>query len=515
MALNQVKAGAALNYVIIALNTVVGLLYTPYMLRMLGQNEYGLYSLVSSVIAYLTLLDFGFGNAIVRYTAKFRAEGKTDQQWRLFGMFVIVYSIIGFVAFCGGMVLYFNTDAMFDRAMTPDELSQAQVMMLLLTLNLALTFPLSVFGSIITAYENFVFQRCVNILRILLSTGVMIALLAVGFKAVALVVVQSVFSIGVLLVNWWYCRRKLHIRVIFGKFDFRFLREIGTYSFWIFLNAIMDRIYWGTGQFVLGAVAGTAAVAVFSVAIILQQMYLTFSVSISSVLLPKVTAMSVSDDSGKSISDLFIRTGRFQCIVLAMVLSGFIVFGRGFISLWAGSGYSLAYTVTVMFFAALFVPLIQNTGIVILQARNHMKFRSLLYLGISLASLGLQIWLAGRMGVIGCAIAICAALVAGQWIAMNIYYAVHEKLDIMYFWRQTLKMLAVPVIMTVAGLFAARHFDFSRPGVLIAGIGVFSVIYIPLFWKFGMNSYERDTISSSVLKVIRRLAPRKYKHTQL
>ena len=78
--MNQIKIGAALNYVIIGLNTLVGLLYTPYMLRMLGQNDYGLYSLVASVIAYLTILDFGFGNAIIRYTAKFRAERKQREQ---------------------------------------------------------------------------------------------------------------------------------------------------------------------------------------------------------------------------------------------------------------------------------------------------------------------------------------------------------------------------------------------------------------------------------------------------
>ena len=74
--MNQVKAGAVLNYVIIGLNTILGLLYTPYMLRMLGQNEYGLYSLVASVIAYLTILDFGFGNAVIRYTAKFRSKNQ-------------------------------------------------------------------------------------------------------------------------------------------------------------------------------------------------------------------------------------------------------------------------------------------------------------------------------------------------------------------------------------------------------------------------------------------------------
>ena len=83
MAVNQLRAGAALNYVVILLNILVGLLYTPYMLRMMGQSEYGLYSLVASVVSYLTVLDLGLGNAIVRYTAKFRAEGKVKEQYEM------------------------------------------------------------------------------------------------------------------------------------------------------------------------------------------------------------------------------------------------------------------------------------------------------------------------------------------------------------------------------------------------------------------------------------------------
>ena len=66
MAVNQLKAGAILSYVSIGLNNIVGLIYTPFMLRMLGQNEYGLYSLVASVVAYLTVLDLGFAYALVR-----------------------------------------------------------------------------------------------------------------------------------------------------------------------------------------------------------------------------------------------------------------------------------------------------------------------------------------------------------------------------------------------------------------------------------------------------------------
>ena len=101
--MNELKAGAALSYVSIAVNMVVGLLYTPYMLRMLGQSEYGLYSLAASIIAYLTVLDLGFGNAIVRYTAKFRAEGRQQEQEEMFGMFFLLYIGIGVVALNRGV----------------------------------------------------------------------------------------------------------------------------------------------------------------------------------------------------------------------------------------------------------------------------------------------------------------------------------------------------------------------------------------------------------------------------
>ena len=112
MAINQLKAGAFLSYISIVLHNIIGLLYTPFMLRMLGQSEYGLYSLVESVVAYLTILDLGFGNAIIRYTAKLRAERKEDEAWEMFGMFFLLYVVIGIVSFIAGLLLYFNIDNM-------------------------------------------------------------------------------------------------------------------------------------------------------------------------------------------------------------------------------------------------------------------------------------------------------------------------------------------------------------------------------------------------------------------
>lgn len=501
---NQLKAGAILNYVVIILNTLVGLLYTPFMLRMMGQNEYGLYSLVASVISYLTILDLGLGNAVIRYTAKFRAENKQEEQYEMFGMFFILYLIIGVLALFAGSALYLNVDNLFGDTMSTLELDKARIMMIMLIFNLAFTFPMSIFGSVITAYERFVFPRVVNIVRILLNTIVMICLLKMGYKAVAMVVVQTIFNVLTLLLNFIYCKKELKIKMYFRKFNWSFLKEVAVYSFWIFLNVIMDKIYWSTGQFVLGAMVGTAAVAVFAVAIQLQNMYMQFSSAISSVFLPKVTSIVSTSDDRRVISDLFIRTGRIQYIVMAFILSGFIVFGKQFILLWAGPGYEDAYIISVLFFTSLLIPLIQNLGVTILQARNQMKFRSLLYIVIAFAALALQILFAKKWGGIGCAIAVSGALLIGQGFIMNIYYSKKQGLDILTFWKEIGKMSIVPLVVSILALIVLKHVTINSWLILLASVICFSLIYLPSFWLFSMNQYERDLITSPFYRLIKR-----------
>lgn len=503
--MNQIKVGAILNYVIIALNTLVGLAYTPYMLRCLGKSEYGLYSLVASIIAYLTILDFGFGNAIIRYTAKFRAEGKFQEQWNMFGMFLIVYIIIGGIVLIVGSILYHNIDTLFNKTMSVDDLEQARLMMLFLVLNLAITFPFSIYGSIITAYEDFIFQKLIQIIRIILCTFTLTALLYFGYKAVAMVVVQTIFNAITLLLNFLYCQIKLRIKVRFHAFDWLFLKEISIYSFWIFLNSIMDRVYWSTGQFVLGSISGTVAVASFSVAITLQQMYMMFSGSISNVLFPRVTTLVANNKSNEELSSVFIKAGRLQALVMMLVLSGFIVFGERFIVLWAGSEYSDSYIVTLIFFAALFVPSIQNIGLCIIQAKNQMKFRSLCYLIISLLSLGVQIYLAESFGALGCAIAIGGALFIGQGLIMNIYYYKVQQLDIILFWREIFSLAIFPILLTIICSFFIQYLNFYSFRSLFVEIVIFTCIYVLGSYHFGMNSFEKQTFDKFIFLIKDRL----------
>lgn len=501
----QLKLGVVLNYIVIFLNIIVGLLYTPYMLRMMGQSEYGLYSLVASVIAYLTVLDLGIGNAIVRYTAKFRSEGKLKEQYEMFGMFLVLYLFIGIVALLGGLGLYFNVDRLFGETMTAEEISRAQTMLLILVINLAFTFPMSIFSSILTAYEQFIFPKIIAIIRILLNTGIMIVLLNMGYKALAMVVLLTIFNVISLILNFIYCKAKLRIQIHFASFKWDFFREVAIYSVWIFLNAIMDRIYWSTGQFVLGAVSGTIAVSVFAVAIQLEHLYMQFSSSISSVFLPKITRMVTLANNEKEVSDLFIKVGRIQNIVMSFILFAFVVFGRPFVILWAGVAYEDAYEMALLFFVALYIPLIQNLGITVLQARNQMKFRSLLYIVIAIFALIGEYLFSKLWGGVGCAVAISLALLLGQGLIMNIYYHVKQKIDIVQFWKEILKMDLIPLLVTIFfGVMVHFVVQLDNWCFFIGTCVLYSMIYFLLCGIFCVNEYERSLIISPVLKIIRR-----------
>ena len=478
---NQLKAGAILTYVTLFLNSAIGLIYTPFLTLKLGQAEYGLYSLVASVVGSLTVLDFGFGNALIRYTAKLRAEKKDQKLKEMYGMFFIIFCGIALLALIIGMVVYFNTENIFSQNMTSEELRKMKIMLLLMIFNLCFTFVMSVYRSIIVAYERFVFQKVINLIRIVLNPLVMVIFLLFGYKAITMVVLQTIFNVLTLLADYYYCKRKLNIQFVFGKFDSAFLKEVSLYSFWIFLNAIMDKIYWSLGQGVLGVYCGTKIVAIYGIAIQLQQMYMSFSTAISGVLLPKITSMVSVSGNEKAVSELFIKTGRLQFIIMSFVLCGFTLFGRQFIELWVGESYSQAYVICLLFFFPLLVPLIQNVGITILQAKNKMKFRCVSYVIIALISFLVSLPLSKHYGAVGCASSTAGALILGQVIIMNIYYKKRIGLNIIGFWKEIIKMSIAPILISILSYQLLDYVIIDSYFDLIIAIVLFTVLYLLIF----------------------------------
>lgn len=503
--MSQLKAGALLSYLSIFISILIALLYTPFMIRILGQSEYGLYSVIGSLAAYFSVMDMGLGNALVRFTAKNRVDGDKNYESKLNGLFLMLYTIIGLLTVVVGVVVYNNINTLFSTKFTEIELVKAKTMVVILIINFALSFPLSIFSSIIKAYEYFVADKLVSIIRILLSPIIILPIIYIGYGAVSMVVITTVVNILSLLFIAMYCFRKVRVRFYIGKIDKVLLRQIVGYSLFVFLGVIVDQIYWQTDQIILGAVRGTATVAVYAVAMQFIKLYIQFSSSISSLFLPKVSMMVAKKASGRELTDMMIKFGRLQYIIITFIISGFVLFGLPFIEFWAGSNYKNAYYIIVIIMIPLTIPLIQNIGISILYAKNLQGFRSVMLIFMAVINVIISIPLAKYYGGIGVAIVTAITLGLGNILVMNIYYAKKIGLEIIRFWKSLNKLTVVIIVAILSGVLLNMVISLNNIYLLSIKIIVYSLIHISILYKIGFNNYEKDLFNSAKRKVIKLL----------
>ena len=279
------------------------------------------------------------------------------------------------------------------------------------------------------------------------------------------------------------------------------MKEISGYSFYVFLAIIVDRAFWSTGQFILGILCGTTEVAIYAIVVQLCTYYMSFSLAISGVFLPKITKLITAGESISDISNMFIKIGRIQYIVLAYILVGFILFGKTFVFYWAGKGYESVYFLTLLIMIPQTVPLIQNLGISVLQAQNRQKFRSVLYIIISLFCVFISFILSKKYGVVGCAVSTGLTLFVGHGIIMNVYYQKKIQLNILQFWKQIFK-LSLPISLVFFLSYGViKLIPSSSLLVVLAEICIYSIVYIVLVWFLGCNSYEKDQIKRPIMNL--------------
>lgn len=511
---NELKWGAILSYAQMILNVVIGLTYSRYMIRILGQSEYGLYQTIVSTISMLSILNLGFNSSYVRYYAKYKQNNDRASIYRLNGLFLLIFTVIGLIALICGAYLTTHLRLVFDNGLTPAEYDLARKLMVLLTINLSLSFPMSVFGTIISANERFVFLKLLGMLRTVVGPLVNIPLLLMGFRSVGLVVSSLAFSLVTDVIYIYYVIAKLDNKFYFTKFEKGLFRSLFTYTFFIAINMVVDQINNSIDKVLLGRFIGTTSVAVYSVGMSLYSYYMTISTSVSGVFTPRIHAIynatADAQQRDRNISDLFIRVGRIQFLILMLFASGLVIFGKQFIRFWVGDGYDESYYVLLLIMIPASVPLIQNLGIEIQRAANKHQFRSIIYLGMAICNLILTIYLCQIYGAVGAAFGTGISLILANGIIMNIYYYKALNLDIPGFWRAILHQLLGLLPAFAIGAVIKRYAPTDSVLSMLSFIIVYTACYGVCVWFLSMNEYEKGFVMDPIKKVLRVYSRGKY-----
>ncbi len=502
MKLNQLKVGSVLSYLSLFLGTVVSLVYTPIMIQRLGTSEYGVYSLVLPVVSYLNLFSFGLGSAYTRFYTRYKESGDRYGMAKLNGMFIIIYTLLGALVATVGCLIAANPRLAFGSELTEEEIDIAVRLMYIMTFTAAANFPASVFESNIMVNERYIFLKLLAFVKTVINPLLIIPMLMIGMRSEAIAYMSLAFAVGSGVLEIYYCFTRLNMKINFRAFDFKLLFEMFRFTGWVFIGIIVDQLNWSIDKVLLGWMHGSQSIAVYNVASQLNIFYMSMATTFSNLLTPRVHQMVANNVSNKKISDLFIRVGRFQFIVLVMILLGFVAIGYPFVLLWAGPDYGNAYIISLLLFIPTILPSIQNLGIEIQRAKNMHRFRSVTYLAVAVLNIVISIPLCAWFAEIGVAIGTAIPVFIGNGLLMNWYYNKYIGLDIPRFWRRICALLPSMLIPTAVAIVIAIFFPAKTILEMLLYGAIFVVVFIFFVWSIGLTPREKELIITPIKKFI-------------
>ncbi len=505
---SELKTGAALNYVSIVVHLATSFFLTPFVIKSLGVEEYGLFMLSSSIIVWLALTDFGLGGTVNKYVATYHAKGEKEQEAHFLGQSMMLFSALGLLTLLVGVVCFFYLDTFFPDLDTQQH-ETLEIMYLLTLGNLILAFPLRPLGCVPGAYLKFIVPGAVSLGFSLFNTALTVLLLFWGYKAIGLTVLGVGMGVARLLWGLYYTIRCLGVRLVFRKPDIPLYRELFVFSFWILLNQLMDLFYWRAGTPILASLSSMTAVAIFTIGIQFSQYFMTASTAISGVIGPKIMHMVALDASKEELTRMMVRVGRLQVVILMLILCGFAIYGETFLELWVGSsigeGIQAAWLGALIVLIPLTLPLTQNMGLALLQAMNIHKGRAIILFYSSVICVVLGVLLSHFYGALGMFVGTATSLTIGQGIMINIYYHRKTGLNMFVFFKKTFGPLILPVaLFLVVGVVMTYFLQANTWLEFFAQAGCYGVLGILILFFLYLNRDERNIFTSPFLNLLRK-----------
>lgn len=498
--MNERKIGILISYINIVFQTIINFIYVPMLLYYIGKSEYGLYQLIGSFIAYFSIMDFGLTSAVMRFYIKYKTLNDKFNMENVLAISVRCYAVITLILLIIGYICYWFIDDIFYNSMTTLEISSAKDIFILLLFNIVITISTMIFRAIINAHEKFLFLKGIETIQLVLQPVLVLAMLQEYPYAFSVALVQTILNIFLSIARGFYCFKHLKIQIKYHYLDKKLFKEFKKLALSIFAVTLIDQVFFKTNQIILGVISGTGAVAVYAIASLIYMNYMALSTTICCIYLPHVMEMISKKESMKIISNLFINIGRWQYFLLAAISSGFFIFGKFFIELWAGKGFEEAYWIALLIIIPFTIDLIQNIGLSILQAQNKYDFRAKVYFCMGVFNICLAIPLGIEFGGVGCAFATGLSMFIGNGLIMNWYYLNITRLDIILFWKNIGKITIGVLIITIIGYIFNEIVENKNILVFVIKLLVYTLLYIGIMYKFFMNIEEKSKIKKLIMK---------------
>ncbi|MBI5266462.1 MAG: polysaccharide biosynthesis protein [candidate division Zixibacteria bacterium] len=456
---------------------VVSFFLSPFMVHHLGNTGYGIWILVGSLTGYLGILDLGLRPAVVKYVARYRALGDDLMVNRVVNTILVIFSSIAGLVVIGSLILsYFSADAF---KVPPEYTGQLRVIIIIVGLNVAASFPFGVFSAMLNALQRFDLNNVIQISVFLVRTILLVTFLEFGggLIAVGLIVLSAGLTEFALKARW--CLKINPTLEINHRLASReTFRMIAGFSAYTFIMSIAGRISFQTDAIVIGAMVSAEAITFFSIGSSMMEYLSTLISHMSMTVTPLASGLDATGDNARMRQLLLVGT-RYCLLVILPIGCAYLMLGESFISLWMGPQYgpSSSKVLTILMWSY-FGYLSQYVAGSVFYGLGKVKNLAFLNLGVALVNIILSVILVKPFGIYGVALGTAIPLTIYGTIIHPIYICRTMKLGLFEYFRESYLSPLLAIIPFAVVIAVSRYaFEINSYGRFALVVGSATMVY--------------------------------------
>lgn len=398
----QIMRNILSNWGSFAIGAIIQFMMMPFLVRHLGDTQYGIWILIMSFTGFLGLFDFGVSGSVVKYVAEFRAKGDDESLNRVCSSAFYMYVAAGIVVFLIGVVIAFNFIHNFK--IPSEEIASTRWVTVIVGLQIGLSLPLGFFTGFMRGMQRYDHVAGISLAIMAVRTIVTVGLVLMGYRLMAIAIIQVFSTLAAGAIRALYVfrgNRRLKLRPAFINRDM--LAVVGRYSYLLFIYYLATRLIFSAGNLVIGYYMTAAFITIYAIPLRLVD-ELRVIIMTTGVFQPTVSHLN-AQGRGVTLQKLMVDGTKYGMMVVLPIAAAYVVIGDIFLSLWVGPKYAAGgYGVLIILTIAVVANISQHASAQILQ--GIAKHGSLAYLTIleAAANLAMSLSLVKRYGITGVAI---------------------------------------------------------------------------------------------------------------
>jgi O-antigen/teichoic acid export membrane protein len=487
--LATVARNVATRYAAIVADTIIGLMLLPFNVAHLGQSAYGLWLLTASITAYFSVLDLGYGGALVRFVSRYRAWRDARALNEIVSTLFVVFAAFGAVMYLGAMIVARHMDRLF--AISPAQAALGESVLLIVALQVALSFPFAVYGGVINGFQRYDANCLVALATSVTVAVVNVTVLSAGYGLVDLVTATTAVrlaALGFYRLNAYRVFPALRVRP--SLFRSSRLREASAFSVYNLIIDWAQKLNYSIDPVVIGVFLGSAPVAVWGVAEKIAGATQRLTNQLNTVLFPAIVDSDALENRER-LRRILIDGTRISIASVVPIAAALVMLANPLVRAWVGRGFEGSVLLVQLLAIASAVRVSNATASTILKGAGEHRYVALTNLGTGAANVLLSVLLVKPLGLAGVALATIVTVAFTAAVLQFPAACGRVGLALPTAWSEAVWPALWPAAAIVLILAATRMLAPPRLAAVAAQAALGALAYLVVFTRFALTADER------------------------